>query len=311
MMDGIENGEKQFMRPAKNILFIFLIFMVVISGGCGIKQGENNVEQFEVLMQLSKNVTLKENICYQETESNQCYMDVAYIEDGKEKPLIVCIHGGAWSYGTRKEMESLLYSFSNIGYVVASIDYDTLPDASIVEQGLCVEKALNYIIAMADTYEIDSNRVILVGSSSGAQLALRFGEEVVKNSEKYAFHLEAMVDLFGPTDLSYVLLESDNADTNTMISHSEWIDGQQNSDFQMELKKIDVIQNITSNLPPILIIHGTEDQRVPISVSESFYNELQKEGITSKFVEIYGMGHELNAEKILPEIQTFFESYIK
>lgn len=271
---------------------------------------ESEKKKMKILSEPSKDVTLKKNICYQKSEGDRCYMDVAYRKNGKKKPLMVCVHGGSWKSGSKETMNNFLYTFSDYGYVVASIDYDVLPDATIVEQGECVEKSLEYIIRKANTYEIDSQKVILLGSSSGAQLVLRFAEKVVENQENYNFHINSIVDLFAPADLNYYLeinAMGEDAKEQFVIS----IDGKTNSDIVTELKKIDVMQNISDKLPPILILHGKEDTVVPISISKTFYKRLQEEGVSSKFVAISEMKHEIYSEKVFPEIRQFLEEEIK
>lgn len=270
----------------------------------------NETKKMKILSEPSKDVTLKKNICYQKSEGDKCYMDVAYRKNGKKKPLMLCVHGGSWKSGSKETMNNFLYTFSDYGYVVASIDYDVLPDATIVEQEECIEKALEYIIRKANIYEIDSQKIILLGSSSGAQLVLRFTEEVVENQTNYNFHINSVVDLFAPADLNYYLeVNAMSEDAKEQLAVS--IDGKTNSDIVTELKKIDVMQNVSKKLPSILILHGREDTVVPISISETFYKRLQEEGVSSKFVAISEMKHEIYSEKVFPEIRQFLGEEIK
>lgn len=302
-------GKGIFRMAFKRSLLLTGILALVFLGGCDnqvkaepVKWPENG--GIAEAVQQEGRFQLVEDVCYQKTEGDQCYMDLAYYENGIKKPLMVCIHGGSWSYGSKESMRKLLEVFSEEGYVVAGVDYDVLPDATIIEQQECIKKALDYIISLKDTYEIDSDRVILVGSSAGAQLALRVTEEIAENSEDYAFHIGAVVDLFGPADFNY-FMEKGSLNANNMDSVLKMIEDDEDTDLEAAIKKIDVSQNISVDMPPVLIIHGIEDKNLPIEVSERFYQKLQKEGVPSKLVKIQRMGHELYWDKIIPEIRKF------
>ena len=68
-------------------------------------------------------------------------MDIAYRKDGTKKPLLICVHGGYYSSGSKSEMKKYADEFSADGYVVASIDYPLLPNGTIVTQVESVIKA--------------------------------------------------------------------------------------------------------------------------------------------------------------------------
>ena len=72
---------------------------------------------------------------------------------------------------------------------------------------------------------------------------------------------------------------------------------------------------ITSDAPPTLLVHGTEDD---ISRSESLHNALKKAGVPTKFVPIEGAGHGpgyLGRQIEMSEIQegyvAWFDQYLK
>jgi phospholipase/carboxylesterase len=49
--------------------------------------------------------------------------------------------------------------------------------------------------------------------------------------------------------------------------------------------------------PPVLLIHGTQDQVVPIQAAQNAKNQLTKLGLNPQYQE-YNMGHEINNEAI-------------
>ncbi|MCD8154321.1 MAG: alpha/beta hydrolase [Clostridiales bacterium] len=272
----------------------------------------DSVSDISVRSEYSGDVTVAENICYRPDEGDtQCYMDIAYQADGVSKPLIVCIHGGAWYSGSRTEFNSFMYTFSDEGYVVAAIDYDLYPDATIMEELECVTDAVVYLAENADTYEIDKSNIVVAGFSAGAQLAMRFAEEYAENADKYDFTVSAAMDLFGPTDLQYMLCYMENDFVTLCIESPEAIDGVEDSDIFTELKKMDVLTNLSSALMPVLIVQGTEDTTVPVTVSDRFYDALTEAGIEVRYEKVDGMGHDTHNAAIIPICDSFLKEYIQ
>ncbi|KAK4119488.1 alpha/beta-hydrolase [Parathielavia appendiculata] len=63
-----------------------------------------------------------------------------------------------------------------------------------------------------------------------------------------------------------------------------------------DLDRIDPVRNISASFPPTLIVHGTEDDMVPISLSRDLYRELQKCGVKCGMEEVPEEGHTFAAK---------------
>ena len=59
-----------------------------------------------------------------------------------------------------------------------------------------MQAAINLIISKSAEYKINANKIVLLGVSAGAHLALL---QAYKNNS--SGRIKAVVDLFGPTDL--------------------------------------------------------------------------------------------------------------
>jgi acetyl esterase/lipase len=80
------------------------------------------------------------------------------------------VHGGGWRNGSRSIFHSIIHEYSRQGFDCASTDY-RLKDANIFDQVSDVRTALD--IFVEDLRERNRpSRVLLVGSSAGAHLAL-------------------------------------------------------------------------------------------------------------------------------------------
>jgi acetyl esterase/lipase len=88
------------------------------------------------------------------------------------RPTIVTIYGGAWVFGSRKELAPLDESYAKLGYTVVGIEYRHAPAYRFPTQLHDIQDALSAIAANADAWGVDRTHVALLGKSAGAELAL-------------------------------------------------------------------------------------------------------------------------------------------
>lgn len=94
-------------------------------------------------------------------------------------PLIVFVHGGGWSRGSKDNATGQWKAahFPRAGYAFASIDYRLVPAATVEEQAGDVAASLKALLARADALGIDRRRVVLMGHSAGAHLVALVGTD--------------------------------------------------------------------------------------------------------------------------------------
>lgn len=140
-------------------------------------------------------------------------------------PLIIAIHGGSFiggnMYGlpvkvqnTGTEPLNILTSeqLNNKGYAFASINYTLINTCKQVdENGTLVNVTckntlqdckdfLDYIIKNAAVYNIDSTKIVLLGSSAGASTSLWLG---LNNSNNYADNIKGIVAMSPQASLNF------------------------------------------------------------------------------------------------------------
>jgi pimeloyl-ACP methyl ester carboxylesterase len=96
-----------------------------------------------------------------------------YVPDGRQPaPLILFIHGGGWSAGSKEMGEGgqAAYFTAN-GYAWAALNYRLVPAVTVEEQAADVAQAIAWLGRQASRLNLDMSRVVLTGHSSGAQLA--------------------------------------------------------------------------------------------------------------------------------------------
>ena len=176
-----------------------------------------------------------------------------------ERPLLIYIHGGGFTTGTRTypSVQSICRSMANKGYAVANIDYRLDPNFDIYNSTSDrramtdamhdAKQAIRYFKANATTYKIDPSRIYIGGESAGAATSM-MASFIDKQSEMVAYPMANPNDPIG----SSVNSSFDNDVAGTLCLCGLMLD-------------TSAIELPTD--PPILWTHGTNDTYVPISLA--------------------------------------------
>ena len=109
-------------------------------------------------------------------------LDLWLVPSAQPTPLLVFIHGGDLIHGDRTAANFFgpVYETSiNSGNVLISIDYRLAPQTKLPEIVRDVEDAIDWVRRVGPKrFNVDPNQVVVMGSSSGAYLALVSGYRV-------------------------------------------------------------------------------------------------------------------------------------
>ncbi|MHC4933721.1 MAG: alpha/beta hydrolase fold domain-containing protein [Planctomycetota bacterium] len=216
-------------------------------------------------------------------------------------PLVVWIHGGGWSKGSRTRCPAV--SLTKARFAVASIDYRLAPAARFPAQIHDCKAAVRWLRANAERYGIDPKRIGAWGSSAGGHLAALLGTsgdvqdlEGEGGHPKQSSRVQAVVDFCGPTDLrlllkgpavSALLGDATNAVAASPVVHASRDD------------------------PPFFIVHGAKDRLVPVQQAELLHAALRKRGVNAYLHVIEEAGHSLHDPSTHALAQLFFERNLR
>lgn len=231
----------------------------------------------------------------------QVLRDLEYVQGGHERnrldlylpektarplPVILWVHGGGWTNGDKTRGPA--FRFATKGYAVASINYRISQHAIFPAQIHDCKAAVRWLRANARKYGLDSDHIGAWGGSAGGHLVALLGTtagvkelEGPGGNEDQSSRVQAVVDWFGPTDF----LTAGAKDTRTNL-----IGGDPQSNKE-KAAKASPITYVSKDAVPFLIMHGDQDQTVPISQSETFAQALQKAGADATFVVVKGGRH--------------------
>ena len=87
------------------------------------------------------------------------------------QPAVVFIHGGSWTAGRKNAGQEIMEQLAGRGYTGVSIEYRLASAYAWPAQRTDVVRAVQALKDNAALYNVDPDRIILMGSSAGAQLA--------------------------------------------------------------------------------------------------------------------------------------------
>ena len=119
-------------------------------------------------------------------------------------PVIVFLHGGGWSGGTRTTGPDFGRFFAKDGFAMASIEYRLTPSITFPANVEDVRTAVRWLKANAAAQALDAERICLWGTSAGGHLAAVAGlapPGMFEGADNltYTSSVRCVLDAYGPT----------------------------------------------------------------------------------------------------------------
>jgi len=251
---------------------------------------------------LPAGVKVERNIPYVENGHRNQVLDLFLPEQPSDQPLplMIWIHGGAWMGGNQSSPPVVFLVPK--GFAVASIQHRFSSDALWPAQAYDCKAAIRFLRANAAKYHLDPDHFGVGGDSSGGHLAAFVGTSGdVKEMEgdlgntNVSSRVQAVIDWFGPTD---VTLMAQQSGPHSMIQHnapnspeSHLLGGPVQEKLDLA-KTANPITYIDKDDPPFLIMHGDNDQLVPLGQSVILAKALIDAGVEVTMKTLHGAGHE-------------------
>ena len=250
------------------------------------------------------------DLVYAAPGGHQLILDLDLPDEVKEPvPLVIMIHGGGWSSGTRTAFTAP--ELVEEGFAVATSEFQF--PAHIQD----VKAAIRFLRVHAAEYHINPDRIGLWGSSAGAHLAVLsalsgpsagwdVGENLGVSSD-----VQAVVDWYGPT--TFQGLENAPESSRNTVRQAFGNDS-------LVWRQASPLFLVHRGAPPFLIMHGLQDKLVPFSQSQLLYDSLRQAEVSARLVPVSHAGHDFrNVEgsaepspvKLREQVFDFFRRTLK
>ncbi|RCJ25454.1 esterase [Nostoc sp. ATCC 43529] len=204
-------------------------------------------------------------------------------------PAAIVIYGGAWQRGNPSAYPEFNQYIAHQGYTVFAIDYRHAPKYKFPSQLDDVRTALNFIRKHAAEYEADPERIVLLGRSAGAHLAM------LAAYQPDAPPIRAVVNYYGPVNLTEGYKTPPNPDPINSRAVLRAFLGGSLEELPNQYRIASPINYLTHPLPPTLLIYGSRDHLVQVRFGRQMYERLHGSGNTAVFLEIPWAEHAFDA----------------
>lgn len=248
-------------------------------------------------------------------KSVELMMDCAFPKqsDGAPLPVVVFVHGGGWSSGTRATGLPFAIAFARGDYFGCTISYRLSGEATFPAQLHDVKAAIRFIRAHAEELAIDPDRIGVMGISAGGHLSALLGVTANAHDDslegelgdtKVSSAVKAVVDISGPHDL---ILAAPGGTGGSMISG---LLGGPVSEKKDLAKAASPVNHVDGGDAPFLIIQGGQDQLVPDIQAEVMRDALKKAGVECEYLHIPEAGHGVQDRRAYMAMAAFFDKHL-
>ncbi|MCY1161061.1 alpha/beta hydrolase fold protein [compost metagenome] len=226
---------------------------------------------------LSKTKPLK-NIAYgpHPQQAMDVYFPTQPLTDKTPAPLIVMVHGGAWTIGDKNNaavVKNKVDYWSKQGWIFISINYRLVPNATLQQQTQDIAEALIYIQNQAPNWHADSKRLVLMGHSAGAHLvSLLTTRPLWLTSQPQPWRATVALD-----SAAY------HVEKIMQNRHSHFYD-QAFSDQPSNWKMLSPISQLHQALPAFLAVCSTTRPDQPCTQAQQFIQQAQKLGTKAQLL---------------------------
>ncbi len=216
---------------------------------------------------------------------------------GAPTPGVVFVHGGGWAGGDPSQAAGNGMHFARRGIATVSISYRLAPAHRFPACLDDVRRGLRHVRAYADEFGVDPERLVLMGLSAGAHLAMlvhlardlaALAPDLPPELRDVDERVVGVIAHYGPYDLARrkpVVGWDAIADLlGDRVSDPEWV------------RLASPVQHAAAATAPVLLVHGTADAVVSYRESERMHAALLAAGRASELLLLDGAPHGFQVE---------------
>ena len=235
----------------------------------------------------------------------------------KPLPVVVYIHGGGWSGGSRAGGGPALGAATSGNYAGISVGYRLSAEVKWPAQIHDCKAAIRWIRGHAKEYNLDPDHIGITGSSAGGHLVCLLGltgdtkelEGTIGEFTNLSSKVNCVVNFYGPTDMAAPLMQGDAALKDDPAVSA--LLGGSLAEKAAEAKAASPLTYVHAGTPPFLTVHGTKDMRVNFSNATKLHEALTKVGSPSLLLPVTDGGHGFYSPEVDARVGQFFNIHLR
>lgn len=202
-------------------------------------------------------------------------------------PVVIWVHGGGWSTGSKELYASVAQRLVRKNIVVVIPGYTLYPDAHAFDQAHEIARAFQWTRENIARYGGDPDRVILGGQSAGAHLTglVALDATYLNELNRSPAEICGWYGIAGPYSIPVQVEYERTVKRRNIRLLLDFFNGQIN--FERGSPR----SFVRGDTMPILLIHGSADKTVPPAVSQDLHSALYALGAPSTLRVYKGAGH--------------------
>ncbi len=214
---------------------------------------------------------------------------------------VLVMVSGSWKSSREGLNPVMIAPLLRRGYTIFAVHHGSQPEFTVMEIVEDVRRAVRFVRHHAREYGVDPDRLGVSGGSSGGHLSLMIatrggpGRDYAPDPVDRAGDAVQAVAIFFPvTDLLNLGKSTENAGDGGPPKSFVRAFGPESTNlavWKVIGREVSPIYHVTSNLPPVLIVHGDADTLTPLEQSEWFVARAKEAGREVKLVVRPGKKH--------------------
>ncbi|UUV95533.1 alpha/beta hydrolase [Limosilactobacillus fermentum] len=233
--------------------------------------------------------------------------------DDTKFPVIFWFAGGGWMDTDHNIHLPNLVDFARAGYLVVGVEYRDSNKVNFPGQLEDAKAAIRYMRANAAKFQADPDRFVVMGESAGGHLASMLGLTNGMTEFDFGDHLDVSSDVqvavpwYGVVD---PLTAKQGSATDAFDFVYRNLLGAEPEDAPELDAKANPLTYVSKKSVPFLILHGQQDQVVPVKDSEVLYEALNQAGVDADLYELETAGH-MDVQFMQPAVFKLILEFLK
>ncbi len=245
------------------------------------------------------------DVAYKRVGNQELQLDL-YVPGGTApRPAVILVHGGGWRRGDRRDLTGIANQFMRLGFVAVSIDYRLDVPVGHPAEVEDVQSAISWLSSRAALYGIDRNKITLLGTSAGGNLAALAATRPARGGTTPPA-VRAVVSWSGPMEFFSLHAQPDRYVRSTIEGYLSCVP----SECFARAYDASPLFHVNELSPPMLLANSDREQ-IPSAQAVLMAWMLRTRGVRAELVIVPGNAHGRGlAGAVMDDSVAFLESVV-